>query len=366
MIPDWTQLPQELLHIIAMNLENCFDVVHARSVCCSWRSSFPSLLRQSYTLPSFPIKNKAMCSLEKIPLFLFRVRPPIVVVTSDSEYSEYLLGGICRDESEDRMKILPSSSPLQCSVKIQFKGYEQTLMNMFSWHIVSMGHRYQISCLDPQGMRITYRVVAFLQLNNEVGSGFIVICNFLNTLLVLTSIEMKWKQVENIPGCPCLNLVSFRGRFYASFERDIFVIDPYSLEATPLRPSEHRDFSNCLVPCGSDEFFLVRETVNHVGPVGKLAIKVSRLDAEAGRWVEVSDLGDRVLFVECLINVACLAKELPYGCGVSGNSILFTTRTGVTLFYRYIRGCWRPLRENRVEILRTKSPVWLSWLSVMT
>ncbi|CAA7047920.1 unnamed protein product [Microthlaspi erraticum] len=35
MILDWTQLPEELLQVISENLDNCFDVVHARSVCSS-------------------------------------------------------------------------------------------------------------------------------------------------------------------------------------------------------------------------------------------------------------------------------------------------------------------------------------------
>ncbi|KAL0670435.1 hypothetical protein Bca4012_033139 [Brassica carinata] len=52
MVPDWTQLPEELLHIITGKLEHCFNVIHARSVCTSWRSTFPfphSLLRPRHS-----------------------------------------------------------------------------------------------------------------------------------------------------------------------------------------------------------------------------------------------------------------------------------------------------------------------------
>ncbi|CDY36176.1 BnaC04g37180D [Brassica napus] len=38
LLPDWSQLPKELLEIITDNV-NCFDIVHARSVCTSWRST---------------------------------------------------------------------------------------------------------------------------------------------------------------------------------------------------------------------------------------------------------------------------------------------------------------------------------------
>ncbi|KAH0912720.1 hypothetical protein HID58_036041 [Brassica napus] len=55
MIPDWSLLPGELLDVIPKNLDNCFDVLHARSVCTSWRSSFPFpnrlLTRPTYSLP---------------------------------------------------------------------------------------------------------------------------------------------------------------------------------------------------------------------------------------------------------------------------------------------------------------------------
>nr|VDD13442.1 unnamed protein product [Brassica rapa] len=65
MMPDWSLLPEELLHFISQNVENCFDGVHGRSVCTSWRSNipFPScLLRTSYSLPTFaqfPVETKA-------------------------------------------------------------------------------------------------------------------------------------------------------------------------------------------------------------------------------------------------------------------------------------------------------------------
>ncbi|WZY69234.1 hypothetical protein YC2023_001474 [Brassica napus] len=37
-VPDWSFLPEELLHIISKNLDDCFDVVHAHSVCTLYRS----------------------------------------------------------------------------------------------------------------------------------------------------------------------------------------------------------------------------------------------------------------------------------------------------------------------------------------
>ncbi|KAG7567869.1 hypothetical protein ISN45_Aa04g007050 [Arabidopsis thaliana x Arabidopsis arenosa] len=184
-MPDWSQLPEELLFIISTYLEeNCFDVVHARSGCTSWRSSFPfpsSLLRTSYSLPSFakfPRKSKGFCTSRR---------------------------SLCSSLGE------------------------------------------------------------FVLLLNQ-------------RLLALTSAEMRWKLVMNVPNARCSEGLAFN----------------------------------------------------------RFKCRVSRLDEEAGKWVVVTDLGDRVLFIGHFGNVSCSAKELPIGCGVSGNSVLSTFRPGnVTYVYKY-------------------------------
>ncbi|EOA28759.1 hypothetical protein CARUB_v10024991mg [Capsella rubella] len=366
--PDWSQLPEELLHLISKNLDNyCFDVVHARSVCHSWRSSipFPSfLLRPSYSLPSiaeFPCKSKEMRTLEKIPLFLFRVLAPAA-----ASPSEYFLGKIGRDESDEHMELLPS--PLQCSVKVKIPGSDPTLMNMLDCQILSLGHKYKMIGLDHQPLAIGYQGVAFLPLN-EGGGEFVVLRNYNKVLLVLTSAEMKWKQLQNIPDAICSDIATYRGRFYATFHSgEIVVIDPYSLEVNLLLPSPQEPL-HYLVPSSNDELFLVEVIfpVLEVIVFSQFTCRVSRLDEKAGKWVEVIDLGDRVLFIGQLGNFSCSAKELPHGCGLSRNSILFTHGLGnVTFPFKYgvhtgnaedDLNCWRSSRKNRVVILNKSYPV---------
>ncbi|CAH8263650.1 unnamed protein product [Arabidopsis lyrata] len=119
-------------------------------------------------------------------------------------------------------------------------------------------------------------------------------------------------QLKKISNSSCHDLVTFRGRFYAVFlNGNMFVIDRYSLE--------------------------------------------------------VNDLGDRVFFIGRLGNIWCSAKELPDGCGVSGNSILFTNGPeNVTLFYIYGEhtgnaeddlNILRSTRATRVIILNKSPPV---------
>ncbi|KAG7571989.1 F-box domain [Arabidopsis suecica] len=355
-MPNWSQLPEELLHLTSTHLEdNCFDVVHARSVCTSWRSAFPfpsSLLRPSYSLPSFPLERKDLSTLEKVPLFLFRALTPHVA-DAVSPF-KYYLGGIGQDESEDHMEL---SFPLQCSVKIKIPGSDPTLMNMLDYQIIPLGHKYRLFTSETHRM-------AFLPLDKEGRGGeFVVLLTYMypKYLLVLTSADMRWKQLQNIPIASCFDVVTFRGRFYASFySNNIFVIDPYSLKVTPLFPKPQN--LHYLVPSGNDELFLVEKIISLNADFSKLPCRVSKLDEEAGKWVAVSDLGDRLLFIGGHIgNVSCLAKELPHGCGLSGNSILFTHVSGNVIFpYKYgvhtgnaedDLNCWRPSMENRVMIL---------------
>uniref|UniRef100_M4ETI1 KIB1-4 beta-propeller domain-containing protein n=2 Tax=Brassica campestris TaxID=3711 RepID=M4ETI1_BRACM len=324
------------------------------------------LRRQSYSLPSFvnfPSESKGLCTLEKIPLFLFRVQTP-----PPASASEYLLGGIGRDESEDLTEL---PSPVQCSVKVKIPGYEPTLMNMRDGQIFPLGHQYRISCDSKD-----YRSVAFLQLNQEGREEFIVLLGFSSFFLGLRSSEMKWKLVMGFRTPLSDDIVTFRRRFYVTV-RDTsltkiytFRIDPFSLRMTRLMPLNNVGSLKYLVPCGNDdELFMVEKFLsfyNNVIDFSRFTCKVSRLHEESDLWVEVSDLGDRVLFIRQQGNVSCSAKELPDGCGVSGNSILFTNELdNGTYVYKYGvdtgRGeddinCWNFSGENRVTILST-SPV---------
>ncbi|EOA27221.1 hypothetical protein CARUB_v10023331mg [Capsella rubella] len=364
--PDWSLLPEELLHYISTkHLEDhCFDVVHARSVCSSWRSSFPfpsCLLRPRYSLPSLPKfgwKRKELCILEKTPMFLFKV---LDTTAASALPSEYFMGDLSRD---NRLE-LPSH--LQCSVKVNVSGSNPFLMNMLDCQILPLGYQYRMVGRNPEEMTI-----AFLPLNKdeggEAGEEFVVLLSYSSYLLMLTSAEMRWMWLSNIPNASCSELVTFRGRFYLAFlNGDICVFDPCSLEATDLMPSQPLRSSNYLISSGNDELFLVEI----IGPYplglafGRFTCRVSRLDEEASKWVEVRDLGNRALFIGLLGNSSCSAKELPDGCGVSKNSIVFTFGPcNVSYIYKYgvhtgntedDLNWWRCASESRVNIFYTKS-----------
>ncbi|CAF1861743.1 unnamed protein product [Brassica napus] len=333
-LPDWSLLPVELLHIISKNLDDCFDALHARSVCALWRSIFPfpsHLSRPSYILPT--LDNKGSWSLERIPLFLFRPRALAA--------SEYFLGGIRRDEEPGEEEELPS--PMQCTVKVEIPGSsDRRLMNMKDCQILPLGHQYRmIGCNARE-----YRNVAVLPLNQEGGGGdFVVLLNFTRVMFVFRSAEMRWRRLQPFTDATCEELFTFTGKFCAIFiSGEVFAFDPHFLELTPLKPLElpNCGSSNDLVQSGDDELFLVETIIprnDYVLDFNRLTLRVCRLDVEA---------------------------EFPNGCGVSGNSIFYTNLPwNETYFYKYgvdtgreedDLNCWKFSRENLVTILST-SPV---------
>ncbi|CAH8263419.1 unnamed protein product [Arabidopsis lyrata] len=251
-------------------------------------------------------------------------------------------------------------SPLECSLKLKIPGSVPTLMNMLDCQILPLGFQYRIIGWDPEE-----QTTVFLPLNKD-GREFVVLLNYSYLLLALTSAEMRWKLVMDVPNTSCTELVTFRGRFYAAFlHGEVCVIDPCSLEAASLMPSEPLCSSNYLIPSGNDELFLVEVIVPMGLTFNRFKCRVSRLDEKAGKWVVVRDLGDRVFFIGGQFgNVCCSSKELPDGCGVSGNSILFTFGPrNVTCTYKYgvhtgneedDLNWWRCVSENRVTIFYIK------------
>ncbi|CAH2061193.1 unnamed protein product [Thlaspi arvense] len=372
--PSWSLLPEELLHIISQKLEDCFDIIHARSVCRQWRSIFPypsssCPLRTTYSLPSFdkfPRRSSGSCTLEKLPTFLFRVRSP-----TNALPSEFFVGGISQDKSEDHIKI-PSSS-IQCSVKVKMGESDPTLVNILDCQILPLGYQYRMIGYDPDSLATRYRGVALLPLDKEGRGEFVVLMGYAHDLLVLRSGAMRWMQLNKTSRADCKDIITCNGKFYVVFiNGDVFVIDPYSLDAAPLMNLERLTLQNYLVPCGDDELFLVERVIvrNGVLCFSKMACRVSRLDEEAGEWVVVNDLGDRVLLIgqpgTCSGNSSFSAKELPDGCGVSGDSMLFITEIfDSTYSYKYgvdtgnpedDLSFWRSSKETCVTIL-CKSPM---------
>lgn len=137
-------------------------------------------------------------------MFLFKIHNPT------SSVSEYLLGGIVRDEPGDHVEQPPS--PLQCSVNLKMP--YTNLINVLECQILYLGHQYRIKhstniSRDFQGPISAYGGVASLPLNKEGGEDFMVLLNDIEGLMMLTSAEMRWRRLKNVPSVTCVDLCNF-------------------------------------------------------------------------------------------------------------------------------------------------------------
>nr|AAT68353.1 hypothetical protein At2g24255 [Arabidopsis thaliana] len=291
--PDWSELPEELLYL---------EVSRGQLFRCCSCSLCLQLVAIHISFVSLVTPKLLSSLVQRIP---FRKQKHV-----------HPREGPSPDIADDQL-----SDALQCLVNVKIPA-------SIPKKIIPLGHKYRMIGWE-------YNRATFLRLDKEGRRGeFVVLLEVSDTLLVLTSAEMRWKQLENVPYTICVDIVTFRGRFYAPFlSGQIVVIDPYSLEVTLLlsSPQDPRELRS-LAPYGKDELFLVEVIIPNdvVIDFSRLARRVRRVDEKAGKWVEVGDLGDCVLL---LGNLSCSAKEFPRGFGLTENAVLFGDQSGNAFLY---------------------------------
>ncbi|XP_048625449.1 putative F-box protein At2g16290 [Brassica napus] len=132
---DWSLLPKDLLELISGRSQTCFEIVHFRSVCSSWRSAIP---RPSYRLglglnSLLPVFNHKpwfkQCILKRIAVFLFRFQTPFG--------TDYLLIGVSEGESGEQVSMCPFHDG-------SWRYKDVTTLNTRSSQIIFMGFSYKV------------------------------------------------------------------------------------------------------------------------------------------------------------------------------------------------------------------------------
>ncbi|KAF2574793.1 hypothetical protein F2Q70_00000908 [Brassica cretica] len=224
---------------------------------------------------------RSVCSLWVRP-YLGRVINTDLALTTFSPFSVATLG--ISQSTSDKHKLVWSLPGFG------FTSEYGKVLNTLSSQIIPLGHNYMINFNAITTMR--YRTmrrnflekVAFLPLDSEDGGDF--------------------------------TLVAGVGR--------VFVIEP-SLEVSEIHSvtQAHECYWEALVVSGDDELLLVQrfspgeDHDEHV----RTWFRIFRLEEEnQRRWVRVSDLVERVVFLGINWNFCYLAKEVP---GVKGNCVMF-------------------------------------------
>ncbi|KAK4378183.1 hypothetical protein RND71_000045 [Anisodus tanguticus] len=347
---EWSQLPRELIDLISKHLSTEIDFLRFRSVCSSWRSSVPP---KPYSILSrFPLLpanngidvNSWRFKLSKSPLYL--LRSPNQTTSSVNQSNNNHVWIIKHDrENPQRMRFL---NPLTRS---QFKPFPLNLLKILDssqYPILELCQEYTIQFIKyrPTATSINdagnlYMEKVAVRLEKD---GFVILTIHVSGKLVMyRSGGTEWEIVDEL-SLPYDDVIMKDGNFYAVDNTGKGVFVNLRCGVTP----ELKVVANSVF--GGDKKFLIESCgellmVDKYLSIGReddlgynenvefyeefdcymsertVKFKVYKLDGDMQRWVEVTSLEDRMLFVGDNCTFSVLVSELDSRC--KGNCILF-------------------------------------------
>ncbi|XVF00813.1 hypothetical protein REPUB_Repub04eG0034200 [Reevesia pubescens] len=329
---DWSQLPPELLSLIPKRLETHFDVLRFRSVCSSWRSSFPPKV---YSLPQrLPSKTKGRIdySLGHITRnTFFLVRLP------GADNHKYQTAPACwlvkiRDGNH-RVKMRPLN-PLSDS---ELKPLRKVL-DLTNFQVIELGHEfvalydiYIDHSLEPQS-RYYREKVAFMWSSSKDFMMLALFRFYLQYLAFFRSGEKEWTLLEDVDDVQ--DIISFKGKFYVIEQKGRTIVVDQSLNSSFLEHLGSPTSKKFLVQSGDNLLAVemlfqassdsgAEHPVNRGSSFGNnvIGFRIFRLDKEELKWDEMESLGDRILFLGLRHSISASASEFYWG---KGNLIFYT------------------------------------------
>ncbi|XVE93931.1 hypothetical protein REPUB_Repub01dG0236600 [Reevesia pubescens] len=320
---DWSQLPPELLALIAKSLETRFDVLRFRSVCCSWRFSFPPKL---YPLPKcLPSKTKGRCEFSLSHI----TRNTFYLVRFSGADACWLVK--IRDGTDRvKMRLLnPLSDSELKPVPVKFP----KVLDLTKFQVIELGHeyigRYGVDlhhCF--QELSRDYREkVAFLwsSINSD---DFMMLALFrygIHHLAFLRSGEKEWTLLESLHGVQ--DIISFNDKFYAIEQKGRTIVVDQTLNVSFIEHVGYPTSRKFLVQSGDSLLaveMLFQASSDSASFVGDKVIgfRIFRLDEEEEKWDEMESLGDQILFLGLRQAISASSSEFYWG---KGNLIFYST-----------------------------------------
>ncbi|XVF76372.1 hypothetical protein PTKIN_Ptkin13bG0261200 [Pterospermum kingtungense] len=310
---DWSQLPPELLALIAKRLDTRFDVLRFRSVCFSWRSSFPPKL---YPLPTklplqtiFPFKYCPEVGDIMIDT-IFLVRCPTTTACRVVNVREYTH---CA-----KMRLLKPLLDYEAR-RLVFK--VPKVLDLMNFQVIELGHQFLV--LTPNGSpKIFIDKAAFLWSNTNTNDFMMLTLIEHQELCVVSSISGKYEStiLRTLTRSfdYFLDIISFKGKFYAIDENGKTTVVDQSVNLSFIGSPGKKHRKKFLVQSGDNlldvEMIVARDMV--------IDFKVFRLNEEEQKWDEIESLGDQILFLGVRQSVSASASEF---YGVKGNLIFYSS-----------------------------------------
>ncbi|XP_054785710.1 F-box protein SKIP23 isoform X2 [Prosopis cineraria] len=386
---DWSQLPEELIQLIAERLRFTFYLLRFRSVCSSWRFSVSIL---PHPLPSnFPVFSNvgtsdygAFC-LSKRDLFLLYPPPSLSPSNSDPHpwliKMEHVRGHMALRDPLSRypIKPLPTDFPM--------------LLDVYHLPIIQLGREYVLNDVDvdlgpsnsvEDASSLYLEKVVFMWLNSKSQEFALLTIHVSGKLALFRSGDKEWTIIPDMP-TPYDDVCVFQGQLYAvdSTGRTVVVgLDSsVRLVAEPVFGGDKK-----FLVESDGQLLLVDKYLSFdyqclgaydgfdddvcFGWEQAVKFEVFKLNEEVKEWLELKSLGDRVLFLGDNCAFSSSASDLFIS---EGNCIIFrddyfndtAKENGLGVFELdgdricpisdypgYCRLFWPPPRWLRLPVLR--------------
>ncbi|GAU39317.1 hypothetical protein TSUD_119230 [Trifolium subterraneum] len=342
MAADWSQLPKDLLKLISKKLDSEFYQLRFRSVCSSWRSSiapknhnhhlnlpskfqFPSESNNSNNNAStFPLSKRTIFLVTPSPSQLQTLNPWLIKIGPDSRGCSCLWNPLSHD------KQLPIRSP--------------QLIDFNQLSVLVLGQEFVIGDFHSESynsISMKKVVVCDTLLNGNHGSILLTI-HISGKLAVFRSGDEQWTIIPEMP-TPYSDVCVFNGRPIAvdSTGRTVAVGQDLSLDL--VAEAVFGGDTKILVESDGELLLVVKylscvtqqtcdydaDGIYQVGLYSVARFVVFRLDEKEKKWVELTNLGDKVLFLgkDCAFSVS--ASDL---CMQKGNYVIFLNDVDRNIF----------------------------------
>ncbi|KAK2386316.1 F-box protein SKIP23 [Trifolium repens] len=309
---EWSELPKELLNLISERIDNEIDLIHFRSVCSSWRSSSSIPNHRINTLPfKLPLlgyygDNKVsdpLCYLSKRIIFLIKpspqqdqtlVRPWLIRVTQNpSGKTKLYKSPLFKFE-------LPSLFPFSIDL------INTSVLNLGTDFIVDEPLHYGYM-YPTKVVAVTPLILAILLTNGH--------------LALLRCGDERWTVVPEIP-LYIQDICVFKGQIYAveALTRKTVTVGPEDLSVRLVAEDVHRGLQDIQFLVESEGELLLVDVYESLFSFELVTIYVFRLDEKETEWVELTSLGDRILFWGNGCSFSASASDLSVA---KGNCVIF-------------------------------------------
>ncbi|KAL8543408.1 hypothetical protein ACS0TY_004080 [Phlomoides rotata] len=339
---DWSTLPPELLHLITQYFPTSIDLLRFRSVCSTWRAAAPLPPSAATRFPILPNSGISDTSwgFHLSKRTIYSIQPPL------TDHSSWIIK--LERDNPARMHLL---SPLARS---QFKPLPDTFPKLFNFlnvRVKELGEEYALQYINfrptansiGESGNLYMEKVAVL---NNLGDRFVLVTVHVSgKLVVYKSGDEKWRLIDDLPApSPYDDVILWKEKFYAvDYTGKIVLVNTADLNVSTIANSIFGGDKKFLVD--SEGELLLVDMYLSVGPADNLGFnegfqfyeefdcfmsertvkfQVFRLDEDAGQWIEMTNLGDKMLFLGDNCTFSASASEIFGDNSSRGNCILFT------------------------------------------